>query len=256
MAKKQKKIYKRNNWTKIRGFLLYIFLSIIFVFSSYLLYKTYLKMAHKVAETYIDVFLKDSCYNFEIIGVKKGNEEKIKREINFFCNFDNISKLDALFFKIKKDPWIKKLEINRNLKNNSLKIEIKEYVPFVILIQDGKNILIDENGDEIKINKYDLDNIKDDFIKISGENAKNILQPLINLLSSNPEQMQKIRYITRVGNHRWNFELYNGIIVMMPENGIVAAWNRLDKILNTENSEKNLISIDLRNSEKTYLEWK
>ncbi|GMO62007.1 MAG: hypothetical protein Ta2D_08240 [Rickettsiales bacterium] len=252
----KKKIYKRNNWTKIRSFVLYMFLSIIFISSTYLLYKTYLKITHKVAETYIDIFLKDSCYNFEINGIKRANEEKIKKEINFFCNFDNITKLDSLFFKIKKDPWIKELEINRNLKNNSLKIEINEYAPFVVLIQDGKDTLIDENGDEIKINKYDLEKIKDNFINVSGENAKNILRPLINLLSSNPEQMQKIRYITRIGNRRWNLELYNGIIVMMPENEIVAAWNKLDEILNTENSEKNLISIDLRNAEKTYLEWK
>ncbi|MDR3290036.1 MAG: cell division protein FtsQ/DivIB [Rickettsiales bacterium] len=203
----------------------------------------------------INEFFKSSCYNVELKGNNRVDKVKLQQRIDGFCDSKQID-LEMLFNELKKDPWIKNLEIKRDLKDNILIINIIEYMPFAILIENNKSKLINETGEEIKIGKYAVQDFEGNLINLSGENVKRNINSLFNLLTSNADLMQKIRYVTKIQDRRWNFEFYNGILVKMPENDEIQAWKMLEEILKKENMEHNLKVIDLRNSEKTYLEWR
>ena len=92
------------------------------------------------------------------------------------------------------------------------------------------------------------------LIFITGDGAKENIYGLFNMLSTKPYLFGRIKSIIRIGNRRWNFELDNGIIIKMPENDIIEAWEKLDKIISIKGSEINIKSIDLRNKDKILLE--
>ena len=143
-------------------------------------------------------------------------------------------------------------EIKRKLPD-TLIINIEEYLPFAIWKTNGDIHLIDEEGKIISIS----DKEKSKFlhlIVVAGEDSKNNIDSLFNMLSSNPTLFSRIKSAIFVGKRRWNLELDNGIIIKMPEKNIINAWDKLDKILSINGSEIGIKSIDLRNSDKIFLE--
>ncbi|MDR2526701.1 MAG: cell division protein FtsQ/DivIB [Rickettsiales bacterium] len=203
-----------------------------------------------------DILYKNICFNIEINGVERANITKIRNDIDEFCSLDNKINLKGLFDSIIEDTWIKELVISRNIPD-TLEINIIEYTPFVVLIKNSEEKLIDEHGNYIKLNKEEMNKFKD-YIKIvddSNDYRDNIYN-IFNLLNSDSYLLSRIKYIYRVENRRWNFYLDNNVIVKMPQDNEIEAFYKLKEILDMEGSEINLKSIDLRNSEKTFLEWK
>lgn len=219
-----------------------------------LLYKNniFKRFANDVPFLYSKAFNKNICNNLEINGIDKADFFKIKLNIHNFCELDNKNNLNILLDKIKEDPWIKNVSIRRILPN-TLEINVEEYSPFAILKTNDKYELIDENGVVINISEREKRGYYN-LIFISGNGAKENIYGLFNLLSTKPYLFGRIKSIIRIGNRRWNFELDNGIIVKMPENDIIDAWEKLDKIISIKGSEINIKSIDLRNSDKIFLE--
>lgn len=192
------------------------------------------------------------CDNVEINGIEKSSKERVEMIIYNFCNLDNKLDLRLLLMEIKKDPWIKNVNIKRKLPN-TLQINIEEYLPFAMLT-DGKNLyLMDESGTVIDIDESEK-KLYGDLLIVAGEGAKNNIYSLFNLLSSNPQLFSRIKSALRIGNRRWNFTLDNGIVVQMPEHDPLDAWHKLNKLLSIRGSEIDLKVIDLRNQDKIFLE--
>lgn len=210
------------------------------------------RFVNDVPFLYSKTFHKNICDDLEINGIDKADFFKIRTDVANFCELDNKNNLSILLNKIKKDPWIKNISIRRILPNR-LEINIEEYSPFAILKVNDKYNLIDENGTIINISDREKRGYYN-LIFISGNGAKENIYGLFNMLSTKPYLFSRIKSIIRIGNRRWNFELDNGIIVKMPENDMIEAWDKLDKIISIKGSEINIKVIDLRNKDKIFLE--
>ena len=214
--------------------------------------KTFNEFKEKLVLTYSKLIYKDICTDIEINGVKMVNIKTIERKLREFCDLENKNDLFILAKSLEIDPWIKNISIKRKLPD-TLIINIEEYLPFAIWKTNGDIHLIDEEGKIISIS----DKEKSKFlhlIVVAGEDSKNNIDSLFNMLSSNPTLFSRIKSAIFVGKRRWNLELDNGIIIKMPEKNIINAWDKLDKILSINGSEIGIKSIDLRNSDKIFLE--
>ena len=214
--------------------------------------KTFNEVKEKLVLTYSKLIYKDICTDIEINGVKMVNIKTIERKVREFCDLENKNDLFILAKSLEIDPWIKNISIKRKLPD-TLIINIEEYLPFAIWKTNGNIHLIDEEGKIISIS----DKEKSKFlhlIVVAGEDSKNNIDSLFNMLSSNPTSFSRIKSAIFVGKRRWNLELDNGIIIKMPEKNIINAWDKLDKILSINGSEIGIKSIDLRNSDKIFLE--
>ena len=210
------------------------------------------KFINDIPFLYSKTFHKNICNDLEINGIDKADFFKIKTDVANFCELDNKNNLSILLNKIKQDPWIKNVSIRRILPNR-LEINVEEYSPFAILKTNNRYELIDENGMVINISEREKRGYYN-LIFITGDGAKENIYGLFNMLSTKPYLFGRIKSIIRIGNRRWNFELDNGIIIKMPENDIIEAWEKLDKIISIKGSEINIKSIDLRNKDKIFLE--
>lgn len=214
--------------------------------------KTFNEFKEKLVLTYSKLIYKDICTDIEINGVKMVNIKTIERKVREFCDLENKNDLFILAKSLEIDPWIKNISIKRKLPD-TLIINIEEYLPFAIWKTNKDIHLIDEEGKIISIS----DKEKSKFlhlIVVAGEDSKNNIDSLFNMLSSNPTLFSRIKSAIFVGKRRWNLELDNGIIIKMPEKNIINAWDKLDKILSINGSEIGIKSIDLRNSDKIFLE--
>lgn len=164
------------------------------------------------------------------------------------------NKLAELLVKKLKDhsKWIEDVVVKIFLPNKFI-IEIKEYQPFVIWQDQGKNYVANKNGHIIEV---DLDNEKfDSMIILSGDKAYDNIASLFNIFVINPELSSKIYSATWIGNRRWNIRFENGLLIKLPEDNIDKAWQRLIKILSQKEAFEKLKMIDLRIKDKSYIEY-
>lgn len=214
--------------------------------------KTFNKVKEKLVLTYSKLIYKDICTNIEINGVKMVNIKTIERKVREFCDLENKNDLFILAKSLEIDPWIKNISIKRKLPD-TLIINIEEYLPFAIWKTNEGIHLIDEEGKIISISEKEKSKFLH-LIVVAGEDSKNNIYSLFNMLSSNPTLFSRIKSALFIGKRRWNLELDNGIIIKMPEKNIINAWDKLDKILSINGSEIGIKSIDLRNPDKIFLE--
>lgn len=233
-------------------FNIFIFFLIIYLIILFKKEDILLKIKTNFSNFYSDLIYNDICTNIEINGVNMVNVTELENKIYDFCNLKNKNNLEILAKNILSDPWIKNLSIKREIPN-TLIVNIEEFIPFAIWKTDNDIHLIDEEGKIVPISDRDVRKFLY-LIVIAGDEAKENIYSLFNMLSSNPTLFSRIKSALFIGKRRWNLELDNGIIIKMPEEDILKAWDRLDKILSINGSEIDIKSIDLRNSDRIYIE--
>jgi len=153
--------------------------------------------------------------------------------------------------EIEKLPWVEKVTVTRNLPN-TLNISITEYEPFAIWQNKNNRYVINKDGKIIEIDdKRQFDNL----LILTGKNANFHAKSLFNILTIDSAISRNIHYAAWVGDRRWNITFFGGVLVKLPANNVSDAWSRLIKIYNMPGSLIGLKVIDLRNSEKIYLEY-
>ena len=211
--------------------------------------------------------------NFEfssihITGNKRVKDEEIIAIIKNFelekgaligKNLDNIDLLPLvqnLIDKIKSQlNWIDKVTIKR-LMPDILNIEVEEYKPFAIWINNDKKFIIDKEGNSIPfLEEYEQSEEFKNMIILSGNGANENAKSLFNILVINSEISQDIYSANWVGNRRWDIRFFDGLLVKLPEIEISNAWNDLIKIYSASKNDKAIKSIDLRVSGKIYLQY-
>jgi hypothetical protein len=243
---------------KLCKYCLYLFvLSIIFFFILLKFnenFKTNL-LNHPISKK-IKQIIKKSCYNLKIEGIVNADIGTIHFHINEYCWAETKVdySLNVLKNNILKDPWIKIVNIRKELPY-SLKIKIMEYTPFALWKDKNELHLINEEGEIIKISKNEQKSFYNLLI-IMGQNSKENIQTLFNLLSSNPELASRIKIANKIENRRWNLELDNQITVKFPEDHMILdSWKKLNKLLSMQGIEIGLKTIDLRLDDKIFLEY-
>lgn len=186
--------------------------------------------------------------NFEL---EKGSLTKLKSD-----NSDSIPLMQNLIDEIKsKLSWIDKIRIKR-LMPDILNVEIEEYQPFAIWINDDEKFIIDKEGNSIPfLKEYERSEEFKNMIILSGRGANQNAKSLFNILVINSEISQDIYSANWVGNRRWDIRFFDGLLVKLPEIEISNAWHDLIKIYSASKNDKAIKSIDLRVSGKIYLQY-
>ena len=160
--------------------------------------------------------------------------------------------VEKIAIKIKQDlQWINEVLVVRSLPN-ILNITIEEFKPFAIWQNDDEQFFTDKNG---KLVPYENIEEYKYMVILSGKNANNNVSSLFNIFFADPDLSAKVYSANWVSNRRWDIRLEDGTLVKLPEENISEAWQSLKKLYETPGSMIGIKLIDLRISNKIYLEY-
>lgn len=238
--------------------------TIVLLIFLFCIYKVYIKKENFLKDYYYSMenFVKQTiigtgiskCSNLTINGINYSNKKNLYHNIYDYCN--NKIDIQTLKTELEKEIWVKDILIQQKSIDNLL-INITEYIPFAIYIDNDNNVkLIDEQGNFINI-KEDEIKLFNKLLIILGEPTKDDIYNIYNMLSIYNNITNKIFKIVRINNRRWNLILKNNIVVKLPEENenMLLVWKTLDDLLSLKNFEENLLYIDLRVKNKVYLQY-
>lgn len=161
--------------------------------------------------------------------------------------------LQNLKARLEAIEWIKYVIVERILPSR-IHVSVVERTPIALGQKDKKLYIIDDEGAIINDK-----NIKKHFNLpiIIGDGAEIYASSLIKMLKIDPELFKHISSIIRISERRWNIRFDNGLEIKMPEDKMEEAWNKVIKLYkNKELFNDNIISLDLRVSNKIFVEKK
>lgn len=187
--------------------------------------------------------------NIQILGIKNIPKETIIKIVNNE-NKSNILNVNLLniYNNLRNNDWVEELYIERVLPN-TIKISIIEKEAIGIWQYEMSNKLITKNGEIIStanINKFKID-----LPIIHGNDANKNANSILKILETNKVLTKNIWSLDYINNRRWNLHFKQGIIVLLPSEGVLRAWNEIIKLQkNYDVLNLGLTELDLRNPNK------
>ena len=187
--------------------------------------------------------------NIQILGIKNIPKETIIKIVNNE-NKSNILNVNLLniYNNLRNNDWVEELYIERVLPN-TIKISIIEKEAIGIWQYEMSNKLITKNGEIIStanINKFKID-----LPIIHGNHANKNANSILKILETNKVLTKNIWSLDYINNRRWNLHFKQGIIVLLPSEGVLTAWNEIIKLQkNYDVLNLGLTELDLRNPNK------
>ena len=187
--------------------------------------------------------------NIQILGIKNIPKETIIKIVNNE-NKSNILNVNLLniYNNLSNNDWVEALYIERVLPN-TIKISIIEKEAIGIWQYEMSNKLITKNGEIIStanINKFKID-----LPIIHGNDANKNANSILKILETNKVLTKNIWSLDYINNRRWNLHFKQGIIVLLPSEGVLRAWNEIIKLQkNYDVLNLGLTELDLRNPNK------
>ena len=187
--------------------------------------------------------------NIQILGIKNIPKETVIKIVNNEnkSNIFNVNLLN-IYNNLKNNDWVKELYIERVLPN-TIKISILEKEAIGIWQYEMSNKLITKNGEIIStanINKFKID-----LPIIHGNDANKNANSILKILETNKVLTKNIWSLDYINNRRWNLHFKQGIIVLLPSEGVLRAWNEIIKLQkNYDVLNLGLTELDLRNPNK------
>jgi cell division protein FtsQ len=125
-------------------------------------------------------------------------------------------------------PWVADARVIRYLPDR-VHVRLFERRPLALWQRGGVYALLDRTGTVIEGPGLDLgDAARYRHLRVLvGEAAPAHANELFALLSSEPELWARVVAATWVGDRRWTLRLDNQIDVLLPEDGVLAAWRLL-----------------------------
>jgi cell division protein FtsQ len=156
--------------------------------------------------------------------------------------------------KVLAHPWVKRCVVRRSLPD-TLHIKVVERTPIAIWQYQYRYHLIDRDGECINLESFDLVKFAD-LINVVGKGANLYADQLIKDMSHDSFLKEKVKIAVRYGERRWDIFL-NEILIKMPEKNFIKAWNYL-AAMHTKGKllDCGIKTIDLRNEEKFYIEYR
>jgi cell division protein FtsQ len=126
----------------------------------------------------------------------------------------------------------------------TLVVDLVERRPFAIWQKDRKFLLIDRNGEVVTNEAVEqFSNLP----LVVGAGAPAHAAELLDALNKVPDIDDRVAAAVRVGERRWNLQLKNGIVVMLPEDHQDSALAKLHELEQTEALlDRPLVFVDLR----------
>ena len=187
--------------------------------------------------------------NILIIGTHNLSQDYVINIINTqnHINILNVN-LHTIYNKIIQNSWVEETYVERILPD-TIKIKVLEKKPIAIWQNQNGNKLITVNGDVIyhaNINKF-----KNSFPIIKGEKSKENIPTILKILETNKNFAKNIWSLTFINQRRWDLHFNQGLIVRLPSQDVIKAWQKIIKLQTNYNIlNLRLTEIDLRNPEQ------
>ena len=156
--------------------------------------------------------------------------------------------LNTIYNKIIQNSWVEETYVERILPD-TIKIKVLEKKPIAIWQNHKGNKLITINGDVIShanVNKF-----KNSFPIIKGEKSKENISTILKILETNKNFAKNIWSLTFINQRRWDLHFNQGLIVRLPSQDVIKAWQKIIKLQTNYNIlNLRLTEIDLRNPEQ------
>ena len=153
--------------------------------------------------------------------------------------------------QIEQLGWVESAYLERLLPN-TLRLTIIERTPIALLQTKGGHKLIDDNGAIIAgVAPEAFSHLP----VVSGEEAAERANHLIETLKTEPELYAEIWAIQHISKRRWNVHMKNGITIKLPEKGPGFAWSRLARFEHRNQIiQRDLAVIDMRLQDQILIE--
>jgi len=187
--------------------------------------------------------------NIQILGIKNIPKETIIKIVNNE-NKSNILNVNLLniYNNLRNNDWVEELYIERVLPN-TIKISIIEKEAIGIWQYEMSNKLITKNGEIIST--ANIIKFKINLPIIHGNDANKNANSILKILETNKVLTKNIWSLDYINNRRWNLHFKQGIIVLLPSEGVLRAWNEIIKLQkNYDVLNLGLTELDLRNPNK------
>lgn len=144
---------------------------------------------------------------------------------------------------LERLPWVRTATVRR-IYPDALGVTLAERRPVALWQRGRHRALIDDMGDVI--DHADLGRFSG-LAVVVGDDAPAHALNLVALLETAPGLRKRVDIAVRVGGRRWNIKLDNGIDVLLPEKGALAAWGGLARLEREHNLlGQKMVAIDLR----------
>jgi cell division protein FtsQ len=151
--------------------------------------------------------------------------------------------VEAARQRIESLSWVQHVAVERRLPG-TIYVAMTERRPFAIWQTQGKFVLIDRQGQTVT--NEDVAAFGE-LPLVVGSGAPPFAAALLDQLALVPDIRDHVAAMVRVGERRWNLQLKNGIVVMLPEGHEQAALAKLHDLQTSQALlDRPLISIDLR----------
>ena len=187
--------------------------------------------------------------NILISGTHNLSQDYLRNIINTqnHINILNVN-LHTIYNKIIQNSWVEEIYVERILPD-TIKIKVLEKKPIAIWQNHKGNKLITINGDVIShanVNKF-----KNSFPIIKGEKSKENISTILKILETNKNFAKNIWSLTFINQRRWDLHFNQGLIVRLPSQDVIKAWQKIIKLQTNYNIlNLRLTEIDLRNPEQ------
>ena len=197
----------------------------------------------------LDQFLVNNGFkikNILISGTHNLSQDYLRNIINTqnHINILNVN-LHTIYNKIIQNSWVEEIYVERILPD-TIKIKVLEKKPIAIWQNHKGNKLITINGDVIShanVNKF-----KNSFPIIKGEKSKENISTILKILDTNKNFAKNIWSLTFINQRRWDLHFNQGLIVRLPSQDVIKAWQKIIKLQTNYNIlNLRLTEIDLRN---------
>ena len=151
--------------------------------------------------------------------------------------------VEAARQRIESLSWVEHVAVERRLPG-TIYVAMAERRPFAIWQTQGKFVLIDRDGQTVT--NEDVAAFGE-LPLVVGAGAPPHAAALLDQLAAAPDIKDHVAAMVRVGDRRWNLQLKNGTIVMLPEGHEDAALKRLHDLQTAQALlDRPLISVDMR----------
>ncbi len=144
-------------------------------------------------------------------------------------------------------PWVAHAAVERRAPA-AIHVQIVERKPFALWQQDRRLAVVDRAG--VVLAERNLERFGD-LLLLVGHDAPRRASELLEIIATEPELARRVTAAVRVGGRRWNVLLDDAIEVKLPEEEVVAAWNRLARLERANGLlARDISAIDLRLSDR------
>ena len=145
--------------------------------------------------------------------------------------------------RIESLSWVEHVAVERRLPS-TIVVDLIERRPFAIWQNQGKFLLIDRDGQTVT--NEDVAQFGS-LPLVVGTGAPPFAATLLASLDKVPDIRDRVAAMVRVGERRWNLQLKNGIVVMLPEGHEDAALLRLQALQTSQTLlDRPLVFVDMR----------